>query len=171
MISNGGLRTIDSRKLVSFDCIFILFLATGDHETIDITRFNIFLFQPLTQHPFIPHNLLRHTRKLKRISFDPEGVTDVPISQTGAQVFVVNKYLERSADLLTLVPNPCMPTGIFRYIEITSPIFRRCPLGLWVAVASITTPAIFQPLYLAMERPHLDYVVQAWFPYLQKIAS
>ncbi len=30
------------------------------------------------------------------------------------------------------------------------------------------TPAIFRPLYLAMVRPHLDYAVQALFPYLQK---
>ncbi len=33
---------------------------------------------------------------------------------------------------------------------------------------AILTPAIFRPLYLAMVRPHLDYAVQASFPYLQK---
>ncbi len=33
---------------------------------------------------------------------------------------------------------------------------------------AILTPAIFRPLYLAMVRPHLDYAVQASFPYFQK---
>ncbi len=33
---------------------------------------------------------------------------------------------------------------------------------------AILTLAIFRTLYLAMVRPHLDYTVQASFPYLQK---
>ncbi len=33
---------------------------------------------------------------------------------------------------------------------------------------AILTPAILRPLYLAIVRPHLDYAVQASFPYLQK---
>ncbi len=33
---------------------------------------------------------------------------------------------------------------------------------------AIVTPAIFRPLYLAMVLPHLDYAVQASFPYRQK---
>ncbi len=33
---------------------------------------------------------------------------------------------------------------------------------------AIQIPAIFRPLCLAMVRPHLDYAVQASFPYLQK---
>ncbi len=32
---------------------------------------------------------------------------------------------------------------------------------------AIPTPEIFRPLHLAMVRPHLDYAVQASFPYLQ----
>ncbi len=33
---------------------------------------------------------------------------------------------------------------------------------------AILSPSIFRLLYLAVVRPHLDYVVQASFPYLQK---
>ncbi len=35
-------------------------------------------------------------------------------------------------------------------------------------IFEVLTPAMFRPLYLAMARPHLDCVVQASFPYLQK---